>query len=266
MRSALLGLVCLCLIASSTSIFAGPLEEGTAAADRRDYGTAIGILQPMADAGDTAAQLRLGKLFAFCGSGCKYRSGTSAIKWLRLAAEKGSVEAQSLLGMIFNVGAAEVTKDKTEANKWFALAAAAGDAFSQVMLGGAYHLGEGVPINHNEAAKLFRMAAEQGDLTGMSLLGSLYESGEGVPQDYVMAHMWFNLAASRPSPRAPRPDDMATKIFGDSTESDRKANREARERVATQMTRGQIAEAQRLAREWKPAAGENRTRSRDVDR
>ncbi len=57
----------------------------------------------------------------------------------------------------------------------------------------------------------------------------MYESGEGVPQDYVLAHMWFNLAASQDFPAASN-----------------------RERVVTRMSDPQIAEAQKLAREWKP--------------
>ena len=56
-----------------------------------------------------------------------------------------------------------------------------------------------------------------------------------MPQDYVQAHMWFNLAASRLPPGTNR--DKAVK------------NRDI---VAAKMTPAQIAEAQRLAREWKP--------------
>ena len=56
-----------------------------------------------------------------------------------------------------------------------------------------------------------------------------------MPQDYVQAHMWFNLAAAS---------------SGDDDERERRArNRDA---TAEKMTSEQIAEAQRLAREWKP--------------
>jgi hypothetical protein len=55
-----------------------------------------------------------------------------------------------------------------------------------------------------------------------------------VPQDYVQAHMWFNLAASR-APASER--DEAIKM---------------RNIAASRMTPAQIAEAQKLAREWKP--------------
>jgi len=58
----------------------------------------------------------------------------------------------------------------------------------------------------------------------------------GVPQDYVLAHMWLNVAASRENGEAQEKDSLA------------------RDRIAALMTAEQIAEAQRLAREWKPPA------------
>jgi TPR repeat protein len=57
-----------------------------------------------------------------------------------------------------------------------------------------------------------------------------YANGAGVPQDYVLAHMWFNLAARQGYPSA----------------------EDHRDTLAKKMTPAQIAEAQRLAREWKP--------------
>ena len=61
-------------------------------------------------------------------------------------------------------------------------------------------------------------------------------SGDGVPQDYVQAHMWVNLAASR----------FAVSQVG------RERAIKSRDLVAAKMTPAQIAEAQKLAREWKP--------------
>ena len=61
-------------------------------------------------------------------------------------------------------------------------------------------------------------------------------------QDYALAHKWFNLAASRHRPGEVR--DSAAK------------NRDI---VAKKMTPAQIAEAQRLARDW-AAAFEKRKR------
>ncbi len=61
--------------------------------------------------------------------------------------------------------------------------------------------------------------------------------GRGVPQDHAVAHKWFNLAASRFPASEATLRDKAVKI---------------REAIAARMTPAQIAEAQRLSREWKP--------------
>lgn len=58
----------------------------------------------------------------------------------------------------------------------------------------------------------------------------MYILGEGVPQDYVSALRWLNLAAMRGE----------------------KGAVEMRDEVAAKITPSQIAEAQRLTREWKP--------------
>ncbi len=83
--------------------------------------------------------------------------------------------------------------------------------------------------------KWYRKAAEQGNDSAQFNLGVMYTKGRGVPQDYVQAHMWYNLAAAGSPPGEDR--DSAAK------------NRDI---VAERMTPAQIAEAQRLAREWKP--------------
>jgi uncharacterized protein len=83
----------------------------------------------------------------------------------------------------------------------------------------------------------YRKAAEQGEASAQSDLGAMYESGQGVTQDHVLAHMWFNLATSR---------------YPASEQEGREKARRNRDSVASKMTPAQIAEAQRLAREWKP--------------
>jgi len=86
------------------------------------------------------------------------------------------------------------------------------------------------------AYRLFANAADQGDTNAQRILGLMYVTGRGIPQDYVAAHMWLNLAAAAAS--------------GD----DQKNAATLRDETAAKMTPQQIAEAQRLAREWKPVA------------
>ncbi len=110
-----------------------------------------------------------------------------------------------------------------------------GNAEAQFNLGVMYDKGEGVPQDDTEAVKWYRKAAEQGYAEAQYSLGLMYVKGGGVPQHHVRTHMWFNLAASRLPPGEDR--DTSAKL---------------RDGLAARMTPAQIAEAQRLAREWKP--------------
>ncbi len=105
-----------------------------------------------------------------------------------------------------------------------------GYAQAQSNLGFMYDKRQGVPQDYAEAVGWYRKAAAQGYAKAQYNLGLMYENGEGVPQDYAQAHMWFNLAAAQ--------GDEEAKNFRDD--------------LAKRMTSEQIAEAQRLAREWKP--------------
>jgi TPR repeat protein len=70
--------------------------------------------------------------------------------------------------------------------------------------------------------------AKQGRADALYNLGLAYSTGQGVGIDLVAAHKWFNLAAVR--------GIEAAKAW--------------RNQLAGEMLPGQIAEAQRLAREW----------------
>ena len=109
-----------------------------------------------------------------------------------------------------------------------------GNAEAQFSLGVAYDTGQGVAQDSAEALKWYRLAADQGHAEAQLKLGKMYGSGKGVPQDDVEAHVWLNLATAQASGEE---CDMYVK---------------ERDDVAARMTRDQIAEAQRRAREWTP--------------
>ena len=112
-----------------------------------------------------------------------------------------------------------------------------GNAKAQFNLGLMYKEGEGVPQDYTETMKWYRKAAEQDLADAQYFLGAMYGKGQGVPQDNVLAYMWLTLAASRFSASEGKKRGMAV-MSG--------------EVIAARMTPEEIAEAERLAREWKP--------------
>jgi TPR repeat protein len=153
----------------------------------------------------------------------------TAYRLFRSLADHGVAAAQGILGVMHAQGQG-VPQSDAEAAKWYRLAADQGEPASQLALGTMYAKGRGVPQSDAEAAKWYRLAADQGEAWAQSNLGVMYAQGQGVPQDYISAHMWFDLSAARG-------DQAAVKNLGI---------------VARRMTPAQIAEAQKLAREWKP--------------
>jgi S1-C subfamily serine protease len=123
-----------------------------------------------------------------------------------------------------------VTKDYREAVKWFRKAAEQNDAPAQYSLGSRYFKGQGVTKDEVEAVKWYRKAAEQNYAVAQDNLAGCYFSGEGVTKDYVEGYKWALLAAGQG-------DEYAKKNIS---------------LVESRLTPEQIAEGQRLARNFKP--------------
>jgi TPR repeat protein len=267
-----IGCIGLLLVRLCGQAWAGPFEDANAAFGRGDYATALRLWRPLAEQGDTRSQGMLGMIYDL-GQGvpqdyaqaakwyrlftdkvpgavlAQFRLGqiyviglgvpqdhAEATKWFRLAADQGYADAQTVLGFMYQDGQG-VKQDYAQALKWYRLAADQGDHDAQNNLGGMYKNGQGVPQDNAEAVMWFRLAADQGYADAQNNLGASYRDGRGVPQDYVQAHKWFNLATSR------------YPAF-EKGKRDRAVN--DRDLVAAKMTPAQIAEAQELAREWKP--------------
>ena len=79
-----------------------------------------------------------------------------------------------------------------------------------------------------DALAQFEADAKKGRGDALYNLGLAYSTGQGVSVDFVAAHKWFNLAAMRGIDAA----------------------KSWRAQIAREMNTAQIAEAQRLAREW----------------
>ena len=152
---------------------------------------------------------------------------TALGEWQPLA-EQGDAQAQNGLGVLYQDGKG-VPQDFQEALRWYRLAATQEYAKAQFNLGNVYVEGKGGPQDYTEAMKWYRLAADQGHAGGQINLGLMFFKGQGVAQNYVHAYMWATLAAEQGVYQAVGGLESLEKI----------------------VTPAQIAEAQRLAREWK---------------
>ncbi len=130
MRRILAGII-LSLMLTGAAV-AGPFEEGVAAHDRGDYATAVRLMRPLAEQGDTAAQNNLGLMYSN-GQGVP-QDYAEAMKWYRIAAEQGDATGQSNLGFMYAKGQG-VPQDYVKALKWYRLAAQQGADAAQNGLG-----------------------------------------------------------------------------------------------------------------------------------
>ncbi|MDB4665165.1 sel1 repeat family protein, partial [Verrucomicrobia bacterium] len=94
--------------------------------------------------------------------------------------------------------------------------------------GKAYYYGNGVMKDYKKAVPWLTKAAEQGCAPAQWSLGVAFQDGNGVMKDYVSAHAWYNLASANG-------EELGSKY---------------RESVSEKMSSDQVAQAQRLAKEW----------------
>ena len=207
-------------------------------------------LRSLAEQGVAKKQYYLGRYYEAGLDGFP-QNYAEAEKWYRKAAEQGYADAQCQLGDMYFRGQ-RVLKNAAEAWEWYLLAAEQGSEYSQSQLAYMCALGAGRDQSYAAAVYWYRRsaarilpppslnsetvvnwhlcAANEGDAEAQYWLGVMYANGECVRQDYVYSHMWFNLSGAQGHQGALK----------------------NREMVAAKMTPAQIAEAQKLGREWKP--------------
>jgi hypothetical protein len=279
--------VTLWTLASVLPVNAGQLEDAQAAVNSGDYVTALRLLGTLADQDNAYAERFLGIMYVK-GQGVP-RDYALGMRWMRLAADKGLADAQNEVGVLYQRGLG-VERNEAEAVKWFRLAADQGLILAQNNLADIYALGLGVPQDFHEAFKWYRIAADQSSSYAENVIGIAYErglyvaqddteafrwyrraankiydrpgdtwihspqyniaamyaSGRGTAQDYVRALMWFTLAVAFGDTKPP--DPLGIKLL----DTPKSTAPEQRDRLVALMTSTQIAEAERLAREWRP--------------
>lgn len=199
----------------------------------------------LAEKGDSVAQYRLANLYV---NGKEVaQSNNESMRWMRTSAENGYAVAQDCMGMICRDGLGDLPRDLKKSAEWYRKAAEQGLPESEFALWSCYALGEGVTKDDGEASRWLCRAAEHGFGAAQYNLGLRYIEGKGVPRDYVLAYKWENLAGGNGIAQAKKVVDE----------------------IEPHLTPTQIAEAQRLTREFKPQmvakAREPRTPSAPVE-
>ncbi len=154
-----------------------------------------------------------------------------ALKGWTVLANRGDAEGQYFLGHLYAEGLG-APQDYARAAFWFAESASQGYSHGQFALGYLYERGWGVSKDHSNALKWYGLAADQGLAMAHNNIGLMYEEGRGVRQDYAQAHMRYSLAISLSNP------NPGTAIQNLNS-------------LIKKMTSPQIAQAKRLAREWR---------------
>lgn len=230
----------------------------------KDAKLAVKWYRKAAEQGNAEGQVKLASLYEM-GHGVT-KDDVKAVEWVRKAAEQGYTPAQYSLGSRYAEGKG-VSKDDVESVKWYRRAAEQGAPYAQFALGISYERGEGVPVNGVEALKWFLIAQRleavamyKADLEKVLApeqiaaaqklsvewkpksasqqlameqynIAVRYAEGKGMPKDAVEACKWFHLASAQGSEEA-----APYRVLLEKT-----------------MTPEQIAEAQKQAKEWKPA-------------
>ncbi|MDA8258986.1 MAG: tetratricopeptide repeat-containing serine protease family protein [Betaproteobacteria bacterium] len=259
--------------ASAQSALGLRYSEGKGVA--KDPAQAVAWWRKAAEQGEANAQFNLGVMY-YQGTGVP-KDAAQALAWYRKAAEQGDADAQNNLGVMYDQGEG-VLKDAVQAVVWYRKAADQGNANAQLRLGFMYYQGIGVPKDASRAAVWYRKAADQGNAGAQNNLGAMYSQGTGVPKDAAQALAWYRKAAEQGQANAQFNLGMEynqLKEFGQLSRANGKSNmlRDAvqaymwlnlaaaqgfpgadkqRENTAIFMSPEQIAEAQRLTREWKP--------------
>jgi Sel1 repeat len=191
-------------------------------------------LTAKADAGDTKAQLALGRLYhsgAVGPDGNVQHDYAGAAYWFQQASDHGNAQAAYELAVLYHDGLG-VTADPARsfqllqkaaqanyvpampllsdlyadqktatsfqrATYWATMAAEAGDNRGWLTLGFEYSaglLGGDPSVWPRRAMDAFRKAADGGNCLAMMQIGELYSKGSGVPADRALAQNWQTKA------------------------------------------------------------------------
>lgn len=226
--------------------------------------TDLGQLVSKAQAGEPEAQHALALVYE--RGRLVPRDESAALSWMRKSAEQGYVPAQEGMGALYRPEGPN--PNRADAERWLHLAATEGDAEAQFWLGAGYAQSSFGVVDYREALKWLRKSAAQGLPDAQLFLAGMYEAGDGLPQSDETAARWYRKAADHRSGvsgvweaevqlaymyrdgRLRRNDVEAYIWFTVVDSSVAPPIDDDIKWAAKHMTKGEIAQAQRMAEEW----------------
>ena len=185
------GCALLCAFVWVMPTHAESLEKAIEAYDFKEYQDAAQWLRPWAEKGQVEAQYLLGTLYEN-GQGIATNL-EDAKKWYRTAAAQGHGRARHRLDALEGKPARD--SGETVALKWYLDLAQQGDPDAQYNLGFMYETGFSVTKDNGKAAHWYEAAAEKKHVLAQMRLGLMYLAGAGVKQSEIQAAKWLSAAS-----------------------------------------------------------------------
>jgi TPR repeat protein len=158
------------------------------------------------------------------------------IRTIQTRASAGDAAAQVELGRMYLDGRG-VPPDASQGAMWLGKAAEQAHPYAQYILGVLYSQGSSVPKDERKALSWFSKAATQGNVSAQVFLGGIYANGTlGVTKNAITAYVWWSAASV--GANAAKDAELAALVT------------KQRDTLATTMTAAQIAEANKLAKQW----------------
>ncbi|GLQ90238.1 tetratricopeptide repeat protein [Dyella flagellata] len=172
---------------------AADFMEGVYALGRHDYAAAFAVFMPLAQNGDTSAQLKLGTMYQY-GYGVPV-DNHSAFEWYQKAAMQGDPDGEVDLGLMYQRGLG-TRRDAAKAVEWFRRAEDRQWSRAELQLAIAYERGLGVRPDHAQAMEWLNKSLRQHYPKAQAYAGYLAFTGQGAPRDLNRALTLFRLAGS----------------------------------------------------------------------
>lgn len=209
------------VILAAVAIVVAALPGGARAADEAawqaflaaNYSQALASFLPAAQAGDADAQYAIGVMYSQ-GKGVP-EDLAEAVRWYRLAAERGHDKAAFNLGFLLFQGYADRAgnehQDAAEALKWLAISGERGNAMAQALVGEMYLEGRGVPADPVTAFAWLHRAAEGGVPHAQFLAAQMMARGNGTTKDNAGAYRYLYRLAQAGYPGAAHNRDIVAR-------------------------------------------------------